>query len=207
MAPIYGEAVISWVGLCAFSCTSQPYADTGSGLQWVQLGTYQGEFAVGSSPGSTHMYYENVDPCGDYYKDDLGAAPYPYWYMVKYDGDGLENFRCANGVPYYAYVFAYKKGAAGTNPFFYGAMDTLDGRADANIEYHATPAAGVTYFGCTSFTQCDNEAAGIEVQGDGGNWDLCCANVDSIGPGNPPYRKTFNNFWSFKTCRLSSSCF
>lgn len=55
VAPIYGEAVISWVGLCAFSCTSQPYADSGSGLQWVQLGVYQGEFAVGSSPGSTHM--------------------------------------------------------------------------------------------------------------------------------------------------------
>jgi hypothetical protein len=202
---ITGEAVISWVGLCGDFCANNPYVDYGTGKQWVQLGVWQGEFGAGSAPTSVHMYYENMDPCGDYYVDDLGTSPSTFWGQVRYDGAGLQQFQCGSGIPFWGYVFAFKKGSSANAPFVYGVMQTEDGRADANTEWHNTPAAGNTWFGCSTSTQCDNSAWGIQVNG-GSGWSNCCQNASSIGPANPPYRLDFHSYWAFKTCRFASSC-
>lgn len=206
---ITGEAVISWIGLCADMCSPQPIVGGGGNTyyQWVQLGMYQGEFAAGSSPTSVHVYYENVDPCNVYWKDDLGI-PYsnPHWFRVMYDDLGQRNYTCPNGVPYTGYRFGYKKGHVPTaDPFVYGVMSVTGGRADANVELHETPVIPTVYFGCASTATCLSDY-GIEMKGSGGNWHLCCDSPLSIGPANPPYRKTINNYYSFKVCPTLALC-
>jgi len=126
--------------------------------------------------------------------------------MVKYLGDGLQTFHCPNGIPFGGYNFAYKKGSSANSPFVYGVMSTVDGRADANTEWHGSPNQPNIYFGCQFSTDCDDTDYGIEIQSASGSWALCCNNVESRGPSNPPWRQTFHNWWAFKTCQTSGSC-
>ena len=199
-----GEAVLSWVGLCAFVCTAHAYADGGSGLQWVQLGMYQGDFACCASSASVHIYYENMSPCGDYYSGDVGApGPNPFFFQVHYDEEGVKSFHCANGAQYNGYQFNYKKGSGSSTAFYSGVMQPNDGRADANTELLNTPAEDISKFGCSS-SSCSNQDFGIHLHGPNSwfLWDTGTA-ARSIGPDNPPYRNTFNSYWSFKTCKVA----
>ena len=205
---VTGEAVLSWVGLCGYSCSVHSYADSGSGLEWVQLGMYQGEFAAGSSTAVVSQYYENVDPCGTYYKDDLTPPDQNrQFYSVKWNEQSAQTFYCPNGAPFSGYTFELKKGQPSNNPFFYGVMGTNDGRADANTELHDTPPEAIAYFGCYSPGSCNNQNYGLELTNQAGDgWVLWQGNANSIGPDNPPYRHKYNDYWSFRTCGSAAEC-
>ena len=198
------DVVASYVGLCGYGCTEHAYVGGGSGYQWVQLGVFQGWFKNGYSPNVPHVYAENVDPCGNYYADDFGApVSTASWFRVAYDDNGSFTSNCAGGVPFTAYEFVYKQGSsqAADWPFFWGVMGTNDGRADAATEIHNAPSEATVHFGCLSTSTCIAES-GIEVESNSG-WVLCCTNVESRGPHNPPYRNTIENYWAFKTCQNS----
>lgn len=204
VSPIFSSADLNWVGLCSDGCTSNSYVDGGSGLEWVQVGLYQGEFAGGSATTSVHIYYENMDPCGNYFADDLGAPPTnPYRVVVWNDGNGTSTYSCG-GHTYTAYKFRYRLGPT-SNPAisFIGKMRTIDGRADANTELHGLPTMGTNKFGCSSSTCNDTDYAIKVLQHDGVTWTHTW-NGNPIGPDNPPYRNTVNFNWSFHTC--PSSC-
>jgi len=198
--------ISSWIGVCAYDCLEQPYADGGSGYQWVQLGMYQGALGDVVSTSSVHIYYENEDPCGDYHNLDFGAPPSnPYRFAVWYPGGGTNLYHCGNGAPYPAYTFNFRKGATTTPVFAYGHMSTIDGRADANTERSGTPALPTSNFGCST-SSCGNTAYAIEVlQHNGVDW-VNNWSAESRGPANPPYRHTFVNYWSFETCATQSAC-
>jgi hypothetical protein len=203
-----GESVASWVGLCGYSCTDHAYADGGSGFQWVQLGMYQGTFACCDSVSVVSQYRENVDPCGTYYSHDLTPPDQNrQWYSVRWDGHAAWPFNCPDGTRFLGYVFAYKKGSPSNDPFWYGVMATNDGRADTYTEYHDTPPQATTYFGCYSPGSCNDQAYGLEIQDQNGTWVSWQGAATSIqGPDNPPYRHTFNQYWSFKTCKTAAAC-
>lgn len=205
--PTFGNgAVFSWLGLCGYGCVKTAPVDGGSPqLQWVQTGLFQGYFAGGSSLSAVHMYYENKDPCNDYYADDIGAPPdQPYFFLVKYDGAGAKTFHCSNGTPFTGYSFLYKKGSSASTPFYWGVMGTDDGRADANTEWNSPTYYPTSYFGCRTSTNCTNSAYGIEVYGS--SWKLCCGNPRSIRPANPPWRHTYSDYWGFKSCGTEVLC-
>ena len=87
----------------------------------VKLGTYQGLFAGGSSPGAVHVYHENKDACGDYYVGDDGAPPSPdYAYYDNWDGNSYSVITCINGTHHSAYQFLYRKGTVTSTPFSMG---------------------------------------------------------------------------------------
>lgn len=168
-------------------------------------GPWQGE---GGSAVASHGFYENVDPCHEYHAESVGFSPNvnAQFFLVKYTGDGLEGpFTCpgTQSPNYYAYKFQLKKGSPNNNPFFYGYMRTLDGRADANTEVHGSPPIPYSYFGCDSAGSCSDADYGVEVYGTSG-WNLCCANERSIGPANPAYRHTYDQYWAFRTFPTSS---
>jgi hypothetical protein len=184
-------AVLAWIGLCSDMCSSP--------MEWVQIGTFQGHFAAGSSATEVHMYYENRDPCGTYYANDIGKRPTKtYFYLVRYDGNAAKQFTCPNGVPFLGYTFFYKKGSSTSSPFFYGVMSTKGGRADANTEVHNSPPQGVNYFGCSDLS-CSDTAYGIELYKSATGWSLWTENATRVAY-KPPYLQTFNNYWSLKTC-------
>ena len=82
-------------------------------------------------------------------------------------------------------------------------MSTEDGRADAATDTTGSPDQGTNKFGCSS-SSCDDVDYGIKVlQHDGTSWVSNWSAV-SITPDNPPYRHTWNSYWSFQTC--NSSC-
>jgi hypothetical protein len=200
------DLVASWFGLCANACNAQPYADSGSGVQWVQLGMYQGSFSGASSPSAVRMYYENMDPCGDYHSLDVGAPPSnPYRFVVWYPGGGSHLYTCANGAPYNAYTFNFRKGGTTAPVFATGWMSTSDGLAQANIEWHGSPTQSTIYFGCSAGS-CGDSDFGVRVlQHNGTDWVDKWSAI-TIGPSNPPWRRTFNSYWSFRTCQTQAVC-
>jgi hypothetical protein len=182
-----------WITLCGHNSCGE----------WLQTGTYQGSFAGGSSPGSVHVYYENVDPCGSYYKGDLGApgsADYPY--RISPNG-GARSFTCPNGVPFTGYSYAYRKGSYSSTPFFYGVISTSDGLAMAKTEVQGGAPVNYDFFGCDPGLTCADGAYGIELLA-GTTWRRWSATDSSTAShGNPPYLHTFQSHWSFKTCPVS----
>jgi len=203
------DAVASWIGLCDDDCANQNYVIGGAGPVWVQLGLVQGDWRGGSARSAVQMYYENVDPCGDYYSEPLGVPPsQPYFFVVKYDGSGIQHLDCPDGTPYLGYMFAFKKGSSANNPFFVGSMNSTMGRADAETEVDSGATQPTTNFGCQDFAQCDNSAYGIETKNSTG-WHLCCTNATSkpsSGPDDPPWRYTYHEYWAFKTCQSQAAC-
>jgi hypothetical protein len=152
------------------------------------------------------MYYENMDPCGAYHSKDLGAPPSnPYRYVVWYPGAASHLYTCSNGAPYNGYSFSFRKGGTTTPVFAYGTMSTNDGRADANTEWHGSPTQPWIYFGCSS-SSCSDPAYGIDVlQHNDVDW-VNNWSADPIGPSNPPFLLTLNQYWSFKTCQTTTGC-
>lgn len=122
---------------------------------------------------------------------------------VKYTGSGLHLYHCPGGIPYYAYEFQFKKGSGTSTPFIYGNMSTNDGRAYALTELHDGSSGPTAYLGCASPSNCDDPDFGIEIQAQSGAWNLCCQSAVPQGPNNPPYIRTFNTYWSFKTCHVT----
>lgn len=193
--PILSSQVhFMWLNLCASGCG-----------QWVQTGTYQGAFAGGTSLGSVHVYYENVDPCGSYYVDDLGApvaADYKYFISLY---SGPQNFTCANGVPFQGYTFAYRMGSSTSPPYFFGVMSANSGPAYGNTELQGSPLPTINtdYFGCSPTFDCNNPDYGFRLyDGTWHTWTSSLASSFSFN-GNPPYLHTYNNYWAFKTCRAT----
>ena len=128
----------------------------------VKLGTYQGLFAGGSSPGAVHVYHENKDACGDYYVGDDGAPPSPdYAYYDNWDGNSYSVITCINGTHHSAYQFLYRKGTVTSTPFFYGTLATSDGLAMAKTELQGDPPENVDWFGCTPAHTCTNTGYGL----------------------------------------------
>jgi hypothetical protein len=189
--PIPGKAHFVWINLCKHN----------SCAEWVQTGTHQGDFAGGNSPSAVHMFYENVDLCGAYYKADIGVPPAPDTrYLLNYDGAGAMTFSCG-GVPTTGYGYEYRTGSSTSTPFFFGVMSTSDGLALAKTEIQGSPIIGNDYFGCDPSLVCTNTAYGMRLF-DGSVWSTwtpgLAASVSSSA--NPPYLHTFNNYWSFRTC-------
>lgn len=200
------ETVLSWIGLCGNNCAAFNYYNGDpDGPVWVQLGMYQGDFKGGTSTTSVHVYYENMTPCGDYHADDIGIpVSNPYWFRVQYNGGGLQSFTCDTiSGPHTGYKFGYKKGSSTNADFFQGWMTTLDGRADANTEWHDTPPQATVYFGCASSATCLPDY-GIGVRSLS-QWGLCCSAV-SEEHGNPPYMHLISVYYSFRTCQTSGAC-
>lgn len=145
------------------------------------------------------MYYENVDYCGSYYKQDLGAPPSAnYFYSIKYNGAGRKRYNCPNTVPFYGYTFEYRKGSSST-PFFYGVLSTGSGLAMAKTEVQGNPPLSLVYYGCSNLS-CNDTPYAIMLFLSA--WSLWTASSTSSN-GNPPYLRTFNSYWSFKTCPTS----
>lgn len=194
----------SWIGLCAYSCTNHSYVGSGSGLQWVQLGMFQGLFKGGYSPSYVHLYYENEDPCGAYHGDDVGSpSSNPLWFRVQYDGSGLHNYTCANGTAYTAYRFEFKKISSGSTAFYTGKMLVTNGRADANVELHNSPAQPNIYFGCASSSTCLSDY-GIYTQSSSG-WSLMNSTSNEF-ESTPPFLQIIHGDYSFKVCGTYGPC-
>jgi hypothetical protein len=201
------DAVSSWFGLCAQDCAYHlDIAGNDWFREWVQVGIRQGAWqGTGESQTQARSHYEHVNPCNEYFGQTLDSGPpsLPYFYLVKYDGEGLKLHECddAVGHDYYGYEFIFKKGSATSNPFFTGVMSSNDGRADAVTEIHDTPTMNNRYFGCANAGQnCDDPDYGFEVLANG-SWNLCCATPYLWDPDSgPPHLHTYNNAWSFKTC-------
>ena len=206
----------SWIGLCSTGCAALvPVNGYTKHAEWVQQGVIQGSNWAGTGASPTHVrfYYENWNPCNEYFALADAAAPSsPYFFQIKYAGTSLTLHHCGNGFPYYAYNFNYRRGSS-TVPFFGGALQTTDGRADANTEVHENQPFGNAWFGCKAAYTCDNDNYGIEVNG-GSGWNLCCSTPRAIGPvdvahepgSQNPYRFTYNLAWSFKNCSVAASC-
>jgi hypothetical protein len=178
-----------WITICGHSdCT-----------HWTQTGTYQGDFAGGSSETAVHIYYENVDACGSYFKDDLGAPPsadYPYY--IKRNAAGVHTIICPGGMPRSAYTYEYRKGSLANSPFFLGNLGTDDGLAMAKTEIQGSPPINTDYFGCTSTFDCSTGSFGLHLF-NGTSWSLWTGS-STASHGNPPYLHTYNSFWAFRTC-------
>jgi hypothetical protein len=182
-----GDVVFSWINLCAHNDCNQ----------WVQVGVYQGAFLGGSSPYVPHIYYENVDMCGVYYADDLGAPPVSnYFYELKYDGTGAHTYTCPNGVPKTGYRYDYRKGSSGASPFFIGVLSTQDGLALAKTEVQGNPTIPTTRFGCSA-TSCTATAYGLRLYVS--SWSLWTG-ASTSSQANPPWLHTYSNYWGYKTC-------
>ncbi len=169
---------------------------------WVQTGTYQGVFQGGSSQAAVHVYYENVDACGDYYAGDKGVPPAPdYAYYLMWDGASSHNIVCQNGDHQAAYTFEYRKGSVGNTPFHYGTLPTSDGMALAKTEIQGAPPINTDYFGCDPNRACGNGSYGLHLF-NGTSW-LGWTGASTKSEFQPPWLHTYNNYWSFKTCPAS----
>jgi hypothetical protein len=181
-----------WISICGHNdCTV-----------WTQTGTYQGVFAGGSSPNAVHIYYENVDGCGTYYRDDLGApAAADSLYHISRNSAGAYTFVCPGGNHQSAYTYEYRIGSFSNTPYFYGSLPTNDGLALAKTETQGSPPINTDFFGCTPTFNCDNAAYGMHLW-NGSTWSSWTG-ASTASRSNPPYLHTFHNYWSYKTCPTS----
>ena len=168
---------------------------------WVQEGTYQGVFAGGSSPSAVHIYYENVDGCGDYYRGDVGmpgSADYPYG--LNYSGT-VQSIQC--GLPDHqdAFQYRYTKGGVTNTPFFLGTLPTVDGYVISSTELQGNPPINTDYFGCDPALACSQSAYGLHVY-NGSSWSSWTGPSTKL-EAQPPWLHTFHSFWAFKTCPAS----
>ena len=200
-------AIFSWIGLCAYGCSEHSFSNGGSGYQFVQVGMYQGYSAAGNSPSVVSQYYENVNPCNQYFKDDLTPPDQNrQFYSLKWNGNSAGSFQCPDGTAYSGYRFEFKKGQPTNDPFFVGRMGINDGEAAAMTERHGTPIMDKAFFGCYSPGSCNNQSYGLNLTNDAGTgWVLWQGFAHSI-EDNPPYRHTYNTYWSFRTCHTAADC-
>lgn len=178
----------NWINLCPRTGCSK----------WVQTGTFQGEFAGGSSHSAVHILYENVDGCGDYYRGDLGAPPsLDYPYGLNYSG-AVISIQCDLHDHQDAFQYRYTKGGVTTAPFFLGTMPSVDGTAISATELQGNPPISTDYFGCDPGLACSQTAYGLHLY-NGSTWSSWTAPSTKL-EAQPPWLHTFHNFWSFKTC-------
>jgi hypothetical protein len=181
-------AHFQWINVCAHNdCT-----------HWVQVGTYQGSFRGGTSSAAVHVYYENVDACGDYYAGDKGAPPsadFPYG--LAWNGQASSNISCNNGDHHTGFTFKYTKGGVSNTPFFYGTLPTKDGIIGAKTEMQSA-LESTDWFGCNASGGCTTSLYGLHLL-NGATWSLQTAN-SVASTSNPPFLHTYNSFWSYKTC-------
>jgi hypothetical protein len=183
-----------WINLCGYNNCNE----------WVQLGTYQGIFRAGSSPGSVHIFYENEDPCGEYFADDVGAPPsanYPYY--LNYNLQGGATYYCpGDPVPKTFYTFEYRKGSWGSTPFYWGVLDSTSGLAFAKTEVQNGAPIGTDRFGCDDQKQCGvHQGFGLHLY-NGMYWYLW-QTASSASHDDPPWVHTYYNYWTFATCPVS----
>lgn len=186
------EAVFDWINLCGSPCSG-----------WAQTGVYQGSFAGGTSYSAVHIYYENVDPCGDYYAGDKGAPGTPFsFYGLEYGNGGRQQFSCSGGELFYGYLFNYRKGSSTATPFFHGVLSVSAGDAGAKTEVQNNPPLGTSYFGCSSATSCNSTTYALQLRTSTSTW-LPWQQASTSSNDMPPFLHTYNNYWSFKTCATS----
>jgi hypothetical protein len=210
-----GTAV--WFGIDGYLRQSQtaPIPDTtahwvwigltnGDASEWVQTGTYQGSFAGGTSLAAVHIYYENMNPCGDYFAKDKGAPPsanYPYY--INYGGQPSQTIGCNDGSHRTAFAFPYRKGSFGNLPFFTGFLSWTQDYPQALTETYFYPTIGTDYLGCQdSGGVCFNQSYGIHVYTQNSTWAIWTGPAGYVN-ANPPYRHTYNNYWSVATCPVA----
>jgi hypothetical protein len=173
----------SWINLCAYNDCAH----------WVQLGTYQGTMTAGVNPSAVHVYYENVDACGDYYVDDRGApssANQLYW-LYRYSSSSYQQ-TCNNGSHHTAWDFAFKMGPLVVNPFHYGTLPTSTGLALAKTELQNSPPENTDYFGCDSSHTCGSSSGyGMKLMS-GGSWSTWTASSVHSN-AQPPFLHTYKN--------------
>lgn len=191
--PLSGtQAHVNYINVCGLNCAT-----------WVQTGTYQGLSPLGDhNYTAVHVYYENVDACGDYYFHDQGAAPsadYPYY--LTWDGGSSYQQTCFDGSRHIAYLWQWRKGSVTSTPFFIGDLGFTAGQASAATEVHDGATIGTDYYGCDPNKACSSGGYGIHVFS-GSSWSSL-TNASAIGPYNPPYLRTFHNYWAFATCPVS----
>lgn len=178
----------AWVNLCWANCA-----------QWVQIGTFQGTFRGGTSLTAVHMYYENQDVCGSYFALDKGAPPssdYPY--AVFWDGKPSWSVTCPNGSHRTGFTYKYTKGGVTTTPIYFGTGQADAGLPIAVTEIQGTALENTDYFGCDAAHACSSSSYGLHLF-NGTTWRSW---TDPSQPqhANPPFVRTFHNFWAFKTC-------
>lgn len=186
------QAHVNYINICGTNCDS-----------WVQTGTAQGNTPLGPATYSTvQIFYENWDACDDYWFSLVGAPPTPnYPFYLSWDGGSSYNQSCNDGRHQTAYVWEWRKGSFTNAPFHYGNLGFSSGQASAATEVLDSATIGTDRFGCDHNKVCSSAAYGIHVY-DGSTWSLLTAG-GSIGPGNPPYRHTYQNYWAFATCPVS----
>ena len=154
----------------------------------------------GTSLGAVHVYYENVNPCGDYWAGDKGAPAFVNQaYYINYDGLGSVVVGCNNGSHRNGYSFLYRKGTFGSAPFFTGYMSGPDNYASAMTETVNNPTINTDYVGCQGPGACSISGFGIHVLTAPSTWNSWTGPATAIHD-NPPWLHTYNNYWSFKTC-------
>ncbi len=183
----------AWITIC-------PNSDCG---HWVQIGTYQGDFAGGSSPSAVHVYYENADACGDYHVLDKGVPNlHNYPYAVYWNGGSSRLQLCNNGDHRLAYDFAFRKGPIPNVPFAFGTIGASSGTAEALTELQNSPPEGTDWFGCDDSHLCTSSTWGMQLF-TGSSWQSWTSPSTKF-ENLPPAVHTYHNYWSFKTC--PSSC-
>lgn len=182
-----------WINVC----------EQGNCLHWVQTGDYQGFLPNSNSASSVHMYDENMDQCGRYFQNDVGAAPQAdYAFYITYDGLGAYNQTCPNGVPSTFYVFEYRKGSWTSVPFFYGQLAAMSGQIRVETELYPNQSVplGTDYYGCDSNKNCTNSGYGLHIYS--GTWALWTSG-GSPRNDDPPYLHTYHSYWAYATCNVA----
>lgn len=197
-----------WISVCGPpSC--------GSNI-WVQIGTYQG--AIGgtipndsiSSYSGVDVYTEASDQCQDRTDVDHNAPPqadYPYY--VNYDGQGPHTMTCPSysklagqQVQYYNYQF--RDGSSNDPPIAYGTLSSAAGQVETMTELYDGPTTptNTDYYGCSASLSCTTDSYGLHLY-NGSAWLVWNANYSTSvwsPEGDPPYRHSYNTYWSWKTC-------
>lgn len=180
-----------WINLCESTCD-----------RWVQTGTFQGNFAGGNSPSAVHMYYENVDSCGQYAALDIGTREnVNQAYYLSYNGTGGYSYYCGDGVYRTTYTFEYRRGSWSNPPFFYGRLRSNQGIAMAKTEAQGSPPLNTDYFGCKVVPDCNDAGGGLHLY-NGSTWPTWTSSLSgaTASTGAPPYLGPIQTYWAFKTC-------
>ena len=96
---------------------------------------------------------------------------------------------------------SYRTGGWSSTPFHQGLLPSSDGLALAKTELQGAPM-NTDYFGCKPDLTCNDTGYQLRLY-NGSTWQAWTG-TSTASHSNPPWLRTYHNYWSYKTC--STSC-